>query len=140
MCKFLLLIFAAVILAGCSTPQSRTRANPELFESFPPDVQEMIQAGEIDLGFTEEMVRMALGKPDRKYSELTETGRTTVWAYHDRRLGSRLSFGVGTGISRGSGMYGGGVSVGTGGRLRPEEKMRVSFANGEVVGIQQAEN
>jgi hypothetical protein len=142
MLKPLILLATLAVVAGCSTPQSRARANPEMLESFPPEVRAKVEAGEIDLGFTEEMVLMALGKPDRRYSELTEHGQTIVWGYHERRLGSGLSVGVGTGMgrARGGSVYGGGVSVGTGGgRMRPEEKTRVTFSEGQVIAIQQSD-
>lgn len=138
--KTLLPLLVLLLLAGCSTPQSRARSNPELMESLPPELQAKVEAGEVELGYTEEMVRVALGKPDRKYSQLTEAGRTEVWSYHKGGLGSRLSFGVGTSVGRGSGTYGGGVSIGTGGRLRPEEETRVTFSgDGRVIEIQHAE-
>lgn len=140
MLKILLPLVAVAVLAGCSTPQSRAQRNPELLASLPPEVQERVQRGEIDIGDSQEVVRVALGKPDRRYTELTEAGRTEVWAYHDRSLGSRLSLGVGTGIGIGRGsVFGGGVSVGTGGRMRSDEKVRVSFVGGEAVAIQTAE-
>lgn len=139
--KFLIPLMVLILVAGCSTPQTRARSNPELMESLSAEERALLEAGEIELGFTEEMVRVALGKPDRKYSERTEEGETVIWAYHVGNLMSGFSVGVGTSIGgsrRGTGV-GAGVGVGTGGRLRAEEKMRVAFEGGRVVGIERAE-
>ena len=71
----------ALLAAGCYTPASRIKKNPELFAGFPEDVQANVKAGRIDIGYTKDMVFIALGKPDRQYSRQTATGLTEVWAY-----------------------------------------------------------
>jgi len=72
-------------LAGCQTgPERRIRQNPELFMSFDPDVQDMIRAGQVALGFTPEMVMLAWGRPDMRQVTLTEQGETHVWTYTSR--------------------------------------------------------
>lgn len=77
----LVLIACAGLLFGCNTPQSRIKKNPELFNSFPADVQAQVQAGKVSIGFNSDMVAMALGKADRVYSRTTAAGNTEVWAY-----------------------------------------------------------
>ena len=72
---------AAVLLSGCSTPAYRIRRNPELFASFPPDVQEKVRHGRIEIGFDQDMVRLALGRPRRVYARETADGRSEMWAY-----------------------------------------------------------
>lgn len=136
MLKVFLWIAIAGMAVGCSTPQSRSRSNPELLEALPPEEREMVEAGQVDLGFSEEMVLVALGKPDRRYSQVSESGKRIIWAYQDKSLGSRLSFGVGTGIGIGSGGVGGGATVGTGGRRSVPEAVRVTFVEGKVVAIE----
>ncbi len=80
--NFLLGLIALCLLAACaSTPTSRIKKNRDLFNSYPPEVQTKIQKGEISLGFTPEMVLMAKGDPDRKYTRQTAKGATEVWAY-----------------------------------------------------------
>lgn len=135
----MMLMAVAVLVSACASPQSRIRNNPELFASFDPEVQEWIEAGRVDIGFTEDMVRMALGEPDRRVRETTPEGESVAWVYHGR--GSRFSVGVGGGMARGGGggVYSGGVGVGTGTRLRGEERLRVVFVGSEVVAIQEAE-
>ncbi|MBN1268577.1 MAG: hypothetical protein JXB04_03240 [Kiritimatiellae bacterium] len=78
-----LLILAAVVLAGCSTPDYRIKQNPDLYNSFPPEVQERVRGGNIGIGYTRDMVFIALGKPNREYVRTTADGTTEVWSYTD---------------------------------------------------------
>lgn len=139
--KIVIPLLALTLLAACSTPQTRAKGQVELMASLTPEERAQVEAGEVDLGFTEEMVMIALGKPDRKYSERTAAGERVVWAYRARGGLSGLSVGVGTAIGSGTrgSSYGGGVSVGTEGRRVAEERMRVVFSEGRVIGIEQAE-
>ncbi len=79
----LLLPAALLILAGCATPESRIKKHPELFEALPVDMQESVSKGQINVGFTEDAVFLALGKPDRTYTRQTEAGTTEIWSYVD---------------------------------------------------------
>jgi len=80
--KYTLLAAAlSVLVAGCASPKSRIEKNPELFASFPPEVQANVQQGKIDVGYTQDMVDMALGAPDRKYTRKSATGTVEVWSY-----------------------------------------------------------
>lgn len=73
-----------LLTAGCATtPASRIRAQPELFASFPAETQEQIRAGRVAIGYTEDMVRMALGAPDRVFRREAASGATIVWSYSD---------------------------------------------------------
>jgi len=68
-------------LSGCSTPDSRIRQNPALFAQLAPEQQQMIRRGEVDVGFTAEMVRLALGEPDRFTTRTDQDGMSEVWHY-----------------------------------------------------------
>lgn len=115
------------------TREARIKKSTE-FQSYPPAVQEKIRKGEVEVGFTEEMVRLALGKPDRKYTRTTDRGSEEVWAYIERR--SKPGIGVSVGVGAGSPVgYGGGVSVGTSAD-EVVERLRVSFQSGKVVSIE----
>ncbi len=72
-----------IVLAGCATPESRIRDNPGLFASFPPDVQQNVRQGRIEIGYTPEMVTMALGKADKVETEKAAEGTTEIWSYTD---------------------------------------------------------
>jgi hypothetical protein len=80
--------WAALLLllaAGCATPERRIRQNPQLFASFPPQVQANVRKGVVDVGYNRDMVRMALGRPDRIYQRKTDKGQVEIWAYTDVR-------------------------------------------------------
>lgn len=68
-------------IAGCASPESRIKQNPDMFASFPPDIQVNVKQGKIDVGYTKDMVFIALGSPDRKYVRTTSAGQSEVWAY-----------------------------------------------------------
>lgn len=140
--QVLLSLLAVSFLAACSTPQTRAQRNPELMARVSAEERALIEAGEIDLGFTEEMVEVAWGRPDRIDRERRAEGEWVVWAYQEARgLGRpRVSVGIGTTVGSGRGTaYGGGVSVGTGGAARVVERDRVIFSDGVVTAIERAE-
>ena len=77
----------AIGLAGCaSTPERRIQKHPEMFEGIPPDVQETVRAGRVEIGYTPDMVFLALGAPDRKVTRKTEAEEREIWIYHGRFL------------------------------------------------------
>jgi len=80
-----LCLLATLLAAGCSTPSSRIKQRPEVFASFPPGVQENVRSGRIAVGYTHDMVYIALGSPSRMYQRETESGRTEIWSYTDIR-------------------------------------------------------
>lgn len=135
--KALLASAAILLLGGCSTIDSRIAKNRAAFDTSPPAVQEKIIHGQVDIGFTPEQVRMALGEPDRVFTRTTADGTSEVWGYRDH--GPRFSFGVGVG----TGSFGRhsstslGVGVGTGGGYRDDEKMGVVFdRTGHVASVE----
>jgi uncharacterized protein YceK len=121
---------AALLLAGCSTIDSRIRDNQALFDDYAPEVQQKIRAGEIAVGFTPEMVVMAWGEPYRKDQVTGEDFAAEVWTW------SRNVPGIGIGMGTG-GYYGGNVGIGSGVVIgegsRREDRSQVEFRNGKVV-------
>ena len=73
-----------VAIAGCATPETRIKEKPEVFNGFPPEVQAKVRTGQVDIGYTKDMVYIALGKPDREYTRTTSDGPYEVWSYTDR--------------------------------------------------------
>ena len=132
------LAFVVLLLAGCtSTPQDRITKNREIFESFPSDVQRKISAGQVEIGFTPDMVAMALGKPDQKLTRAEAGGETEVWVYEKHK--PQFSFGVGMG----SGSYGnnGGAATGVGVSTTTNpssDYMRVAFRDGKVSSVEKS--
>lgn len=83
--KTILSVFALaaglVLLAGCSTPQSRINENPAIFARLTPEQQQAIKEGKVALGFDAPMVRLALGDPDRIHERTDASGMSEVWSY-----------------------------------------------------------
>lgn len=132
------LVWLALSAAGCSTVDSRIAKNRELFSSWPLAVQEKIAAGQIDIGFTADQVRVALGEPDRVFTRTTADGTSEVWSYRDRR--PRIGFGVGVGMGgwHGGRGVGGGIGIGTGGGYRDDERLGVVFdRTGQVTAVEE---
>jgi hypothetical protein len=75
------LLALAAVLAGCATPDTRIRQNTELFDRLAPEQQQLIREGRVALGFTPDMVYLAVGEPDRKWARVDADGRSEVWTY-----------------------------------------------------------
>ena len=69
------------LLAGCASPARRIEQNRELFDSLPVAAQARIRGGQIDLGFTPAMVRIALGEPQRQLVRRARGGDAEIWLY-----------------------------------------------------------
>jgi hypothetical protein len=76
-----LAVLTVIAVAGCATPESRIKEKPEVFNSFPPEVQSKVRTGQVDVGYTKDMVYIALGKPDREYTRTTAAGTLEVWSF-----------------------------------------------------------
>ncbi len=125
---------AVALLAACSsTPDARIAKRQSAFNQYPSAVQKKIHAGEVDIGFTPEMVVLALGEPARQFTHQSTTGTAEIWIYHDN--GPRFSIGIGVGSFGRHSATSVGVSTSTGG-YDPEEKMRVEFRDGRVTAIE----
>jgi hypothetical protein len=72
---------AALFAAGCSTPETRIRQNPEVFNRLSAEEQELIRQGRVGIGFDQEMVRLAVGDPDRVWNRTDAQGSTESWSY-----------------------------------------------------------
>jgi len=79
-----------VLGAGCATPASRIKRAPDKFAAFPPQVQENVRKGEIAIGYTRDMVFIALGAPHRVYDRTTAAGEAETWAYTGVRYSTRF--------------------------------------------------
>lgn len=132
----LLALLAVAALTACSTPASRIKEKRDVFASYPPETQEKIKAGKVDVGFTPEMVELALGRPSMRYTSTTESGAAETWVYGGGggRTGVGLSVGAG---SWGSGV-GGGITIG-GSPRGGDERERVVFRDGRVVSYERRE-
>jgi hypothetical protein len=128
------------LAVGCaSTPAKRIQARPDVFAAFPPETQVLVRSGRVALGFTEDMVHMALGSPDRIFRREATAGNSIVWSYSDYHPVTRYDLLPSTQYIRDSH-----------GRVRayPDwlwvdrtqwyetERMRLEFRDGRLIGIE----
>lgn len=77
----LLLSLFLLGLAGCSTFEKRADEKSAVFASLDSDAQEKLSQGIVELGYTPDMVYIALGSPDTKSERTTATGTELTWVY-----------------------------------------------------------
>ena len=130
----------ALLLAGCATPEKRIQQNQEVFDTFPVAAQARIRGGQIDFGFTPEMVRIALGEPHRQTIRRSADGEVEIWSYFDstRRYDRQRVDIDGLSVSGPGGLR----SVGGSAWINVEQsrefvRTRVEFRNGAVTAIEE---
>jgi hypothetical protein len=128
--------FCALALAACSGPQSRVKKHQAQFNSYPPEIQQKILSGQVDVGFTEQQVSFALGQPDRIYVRKTAMGEQEVWAYGGEGLGPQVSGGLGMTAGAGPGFYSAGVPVESEPDVDLRERVRVVLQKGVVIAVE----
>ena len=128
-----LLVVALLALAACqSFPTDRISAHQADFNTWPPDVQAKVRAGQVDVGYTQEQVFVALGDPSGKSQSGYPGNITEVWIYH--RRAARFGFAVGgASFGRGGGVAGG-ASV-NGLKLGVDTDGQVVFTNGRLTSV-----
>lgn len=134
--RMVMAVTVILMAAGCASTPAQRVAGSTAFDTYPSAIQEKILNGEVDVGFTEEMVRLALGKPDRVSSRQTTAGDSEVWSYEDKK--ARFSFGFG--VSGGGGHTHTGAGVMVGGRDWSDgARTRVIFREGKVTAVETRE-
>jgi len=79
--RVLFILACSFLVAQCSTVSSRIDHNRDKFVDYPPETQSKIENGDIDKGFTEEMVYMAKGTPSEKSVIRRANHDVTLWKY-----------------------------------------------------------
>lgn len=79
--RFSLLVAAVLGLAACSTIRTRIDEKSSVYNSLDANTRAQIARGEVGLGYTPDMVYIALGQPDVKRVRHTERGTTETWIY-----------------------------------------------------------
>ncbi|MBI1374940.1 MAG: hypothetical protein GC159_19655 [Phycisphaera sp.] len=75
-------LIAVAMTACASSTESRIAEHQAAFDAAPPAVQDNLRNGRVDIGYTREQVRIALGDPDRTASRRDATGGVTeTWVY-----------------------------------------------------------
>jgi hypothetical protein len=72
---------SAIILAGCSTTESRISEHRDLFNSLSPNDQALVSRGEIRSGMSQNAVWLAWGSPDQKAVGSMRGRSTETWIY-----------------------------------------------------------
>lgn len=78
---YVLLVGGVAWVSGCSTPQTRIAQQPDLFNRLTPEQQQLIREGKVGIGFDMDMVKLAIGEPDRIHERIDATGKSEVWSY-----------------------------------------------------------
>ena len=72
---------AALLFSGCDTVAVRVLTDYETFSKLDPKVRANIVRGRVEIGYTHEMVRFALGSPNYASSAAAVKGGYDVWSY-----------------------------------------------------------
>lgn len=73
---------AVVLTGGCNTFDRRAREKGDVFAALPVETRERLKSGSLRLGDTEDMVFIALGKPDVRTVATTAAGERATWTYN----------------------------------------------------------
>lgn len=78
-------LFALTLQTGCenSGTSARIQEKSAVFAALTPEQQQTIQEGAIELGYTADMVYMALGKPSKVKTQDDPEGRVEMWTYQN---------------------------------------------------------
>lgn len=75
----------ALVITGCASNEiaARIRERSSVYATLPPAQQEKIEQGVIALGFTPDMVYMAMGLPSQVEPVEDTGGRAELWTYRN---------------------------------------------------------
>ena len=95
-CLLAITLGLTLLGAGCQSAGGRARQHAEVFDALPTADQQRLLAGKVTIGDSPEMVKIALGRPDRDNAITVSNGGTRrTWAYLDKRYikeRSRISY------------------------------------------------
>ncbi|MFI5356379.1 MAG: hypothetical protein ACHQ4G_03490 [Opitutales bacterium] len=77
----LLLVLALLGLAGCSTYLDRAAEKSAVFAGLAPAIRENLRQGVVEIGYTKDLVYIALGKPDATQEKVSKAGAEEIWIY-----------------------------------------------------------
>jgi hypothetical protein len=72
---------SALVLASCSTTETRISGHPEIYQSLSPNDQALVSQGQIRDGMSPNAVYLAWGSPDRKIVGNMRGRPTETWIY-----------------------------------------------------------
>jgi outer membrane protein assembly factor BamE (lipoprotein component of BamABCDE complex) len=71
------ILLGAVVFAGCTSKQSRIQKIQSQYPQWDEATVEKVATTQVEIGMTQEMVRVSLGKPDA----VTQEGGEEKWGY-----------------------------------------------------------
>ena len=74
---------SALVLSGCSTTETRISDHPEIFQTLSPRDQELVKAGKIREGMSQNAVWVAWGSPDQKATGVARGNPVETWIYNE---------------------------------------------------------
>ena len=72
---------ALILLAGCSTVETRISENPQLFQSLSQRDQELVSRGQIRTGMSQDAVWLSWGRADQRTAGAMRNQSTETWIY-----------------------------------------------------------
>jgi len=75
------IVASALILASCSTTETRISGHPEIYQTLSPRDQTLVSQGHIRAGMSQNAVWLAWGSPDRKIMGNMRGRLTETWIY-----------------------------------------------------------
>src|SRR6266446_5023834 len=72
---------SALVLASCSTTETRISGHPEIYQTLSPRDQSLVSQGQIRAGMSQNAVWLAWGSPDRKIVGNMRGRPTETWMY-----------------------------------------------------------
>jgi len=142
----LALLGFALFVSGCSTVDNRIKEKSAVFASLDPQAQARLKQGLIDIGYTMDMVYIALGKPDEVREKTSVKGQNTTWIFKNYWQEYQGSTVVGyhryvyyDATAKAYRVYYEPVRTEIY-RARSEERTRVTFVDGHVTAIEQAKD
>lgn len=79
--RFFLILVAVVVAGGCTSVEKRLRENPSALAGLDEPTVARIRRGEVAVGDTEALVRLALGRPQ---CTAPRADGGTTWFFRDR--------------------------------------------------------
>jgi hypothetical protein len=141
-----ILLLATLLLAGCSTIDSRIKEKAEVFAAADPATQESLRKGIVEIGYTPDQVYIALGTADDRRERITAKGRDLTWIYHSYHEDYRGTAMVGyrrliayDPVRRRNYVYWEPAMVDVY-RGQIDERIRITFRDGKVAVIEQAKD
>ncbi len=150
-------VFCSLLLAGCTTIETRIQEKPQAFRSLSERDQALVQEGKIREGFSRDAVYIAWGPPSHRVPGRNRGRLVETWVYDATSAGDYngpFLYGQPYGYGVGFGFYGGRYGRGRLGRhhfyydpfydpwfynhanlVRYPERT-VSFDNGRVIAFQ----